>query len=86
MIIVQFLLWFVRLKFLFLEHFQPAISCRSHSELRKHKIVVEEDIGVVSTKICRSCSLSDGIMHDGIYTETLKIHLALSSPALTASQ
>ena len=27
-------------------------SCRSHSELRKHKIVVEEDIGVYSTKVC----------------------------------
>ena len=45
-------------------------SYRSHSELRKYKIVVEEDIGVVSTKNCRSCCL-----HDGMHAETLKIHL-----------
>ena len=50
-------------------------SCRSHSELRKHQIVVEEDICVVSTKICRSCCLHDGILNDGMYAETLKIHL-----------
>ena len=38
-------------------------SCRSHSELRKHQLVEEEDICVVSTKnICRSCCLHDGIL------------------------
>ena len=36
----------------------------------KNKIVVEKDIGVVSTKICRSCCL-----HDGMHAETLKIRL-----------
>ena len=50
--------------------------CRSHSELRKHKTVAEEDdIRVVSTKNCRSCCLHDGILHDGMHAETLKIHL-----------
>ena len=66
-------------------------SCRSYSELRKHKIVEEEDIGVVSTKICRSCCLHDGILHDRMQVETLKIHLQKASEvspslALTASQ
>ena len=41
------------------------------SELRKHQIVVEEDICVVSTKICRSRCLHDGILNDGMYAETL---------------
>ena len=64
-------------------------SC--HSELRKHKIVVEEDICVVFTKICRSCCLHDGILNDGMYAETLITHLrkaseVSSSLALTASQ
>ena len=57
-------------------------SCRSHSELRKHQIVVEEDICVVFTKICRSCCLHDGILNDGMYAETLKIHL---SPIYTSN-
>ena len=66
-------------------------SCRSHSELWKHKIVVKEDLGVVSTKKCRSCCLYNGILNDGMHTETLKIHLpkaseVSSSLSLTASQ
>ena len=53
--------------------------CGSHSELRKHIIVVEEDIGVVSTNICRSCCLHDGILHDGMYAKTLKIRYPKAS-------
>ena len=29
-------------------------------------------------KICRSCCLHDGILNDGMYAETLKIHLTES--------
>ena len=59
--------------------------------ITEHQIVVEEDICVVSTKICRSCCLHDGILNDGVYAETLKIHLSKasevsSSLALTANQ
>ena len=30
-------------------------------------------------KICRSCCLHDGIPHDGMHAETLKIHLPKAS-------
>ena len=38
-------------------------------------MVVEEDIRVVSTKICRSCCLHDGILNDGMHAETLNIRV-----------
>ena len=40
---------------------------------------IVEDICVVFTKICRSCCLHDGILNDGMYAETLKIHLPKAS-------
>ena len=53
-------------------------SWRSHSELRKHQIVEEEDICVVSTKnlsivLLARCH-SHCVLNDGMYAETLKIH------------
>ena len=48
-----------------------------------NKNVVEENIGVVSTKNCRSCYLHDGILHDGIHAETKKIHLPKASDVLS---
>ena len=36
------------------------------------KIVVEKDIAVVSTKLCRSCCLHDGILHYGMDAKTLE--------------
>ena len=36
-------------------------------------VPLESIIGVVSTKFCRSCCLHDGILHDGMHAETLRI-------------